>query len=260
MLGQLVRYRSTIWYLALRQTQDRYAGTLGGLFWAVLQPIMLLAVFWFVFEKGLRIGTAGGRPFVLELFCALVPWMLVQESLSGAAVSITGRPYLVKKIAFPSEILPITNIASALLTQAVLYAVLFAMLIGYGRLPGAGLLLFPYYFVCLLVLVAGIAILVSAANVFYRDIGQFLAVALNLWFWITPIVWPVSMLPTGFEWIVELNPLAYVMQGYRNSLLEPSIVLPGAVSTAFFWLIAGGIYLFATRTFMRLKPSFADVI
>lgn len=260
MLKQLIRYRSTVWYLALRQTQDRYAGTWGGLFWAVAQPIMLLAVFWFVFEKGLRIGAVGDRPFVLELFCALVPWMLVQESLAGAAAAISGRPYLVKKIAFPTEILPFTNIVSALLTQAVLGAVLVAMILGYGRLPGAGVLLFPYYLACLLVLVAGIAVLVSAANVFYRDIGQILSVLLNLWFWITPIVWPASMLPAGFGWVIDLNPLAYVMQGYRSSLLDAQPVFPAAWKTAYFWLLAGGLYLFATRVFRRLKPSFADVL
>ena len=260
MLRQLIHHRQTVWYFALRQIQDRYAGTWGGLVWAVVHPVMLLAVFWFVFEKGLRITSSDGKPFVLQLFCGLVPWMFIQESIAGAAGAVTGRAYLVKKIAFPSEILPYTHVLAALLTHALLGAILFGMLLWYGRLPGAAVLMLPYYLGCMLVLVAGISVLLSAANVFYRDIGQFLGVALNLCFWITPIVWSATIVPPGYAWVVEFNPVAYVVQGYRDSLLEPSLRFPALQPTLWFWFVAGGIYLFAQRVFMRLKPSFADIL
>jgi lipopolysaccharide transport system permease protein/teichoic acid transport system permease protein len=261
MLSQLIRYRWTIWFFARRQIQDRYAGTWGGLAWAVLHPLMLLAVFWFVFEKGLRIASAGETPFVLHLFCGLVPWMLMQECLSAAASSITGRAYLVKKVAFPSEILPFTHLLAALLTHAVLMLILLALFAWHGHVPGAhALVLFPYYLACLLALAGGLSILLSAANVFYRDIGQILAVVLNVWFWLTPIVWPPHLLPPAYAWVLELNPLNYVIQGYRDALLGAEARMPALGLTAGFWLFTGALCLYAYRMFLRLKPSFADFL
>ena len=128
MLRQLVQHRRTVWLLAVRNMRDRYTGTFGGVVWAVLNPLLLLLVFWFVFGVGLRMGASGGTPFLLVLFCGLIPWMTFSEILNGAAASITGRAYLVKKIAFPLEILPFTHVVTALFTHGVLLIILGVML------------------------------------------------------------------------------------------------------------------------------------
>ena len=262
MIDKLIHHRWTIWFFALRQLQDRYAGTWGGLLWAVLQPLMLLLVFWVVFEKGMRMSSGGGKPFVLVLFCGLVPWMLVQECLSGAATSISGRGFLVKKIAFPSEILPFTHVVAALLTHGVLLVILFAMFAWHRHLPGIGplLVLLPYYLACLVVMVSGMSIFLSAVNVFYRDVGQILGVALNIWFWLTPIVWPLTLVPPKYHWVLDVNPLAYIIQGYRDALLEHSIRLPALAPSLWFWAFALGLLVFAYRLFLKLKPSFPDFL
>jgi ABC-type polysaccharide/polyol phosphate export permease len=260
MLRQLVQHRRTAWLLAARNVQDRYTGTLGGMLWAVLNPLLLLLVFWVVFGVGLRMQSASGQPFVLVLFCGLIPWMTFNETLSSAASSITGRAYLVKKIAFPLEILPFTHLLAALFTHGVLLVILAIMLAWYGVVPGVGLVLLPYYLIAMCAFAAGLSLLLAAASVFYRDILQGLGVALNIWFWITPIVWPPDMVSPALKPLLDFNPLYHVVSGYRDSLLSPHLILPDATLTGYFWTIVALLWIAGVLVFTRLKPFFADVL
>jgi ABC-type polysaccharide/polyol phosphate export permease len=260
MLQQVFLHRRTLWLLAVRNVRDRYAGTLGGILWAILNPLLLLLVFWVVFGVGLRMQTEVGQPFVLVLFCGLIPWMTFSETLNSAASSITGRAYLVKKIAFPLEILPLTHLVSALFTHGVLLLILAVMLAWYRILPGTGLLMLPYYLFAMCALAAGLSFLLAAVAVFYRDVLQGLGVALNIWFWLTPIVWPPKMVSAGLQPLLDLNPLNYVIFGYRESLLTAHPVLPGVLPTLYFWGVVVVLWFAGSGAFRRLKPSFADVL
>ena len=260
MLRQLIQHRRIIWLLAVRNVQDRYTGTLGGMLWAILNPLLLLLVFWFVFGVGLRMQAETGQPFVLLLFCGLIPWMTFNETLASAACSITGRAYLVKKIAFPMEILPFTHLVAALFTHGVLLVILAVMLAVYRVIPGTGLLLLPYYMFAMCSLAAGLSLLLAAASVFYRDILQGLGVALNIWFWATPIVWPPDMVSPAFKPLLDFNPLYYVISGYRNSLLSAQLVVPDAALTVYFWTVVVLLWVAGAAVFVRLKPSLADVL
>lgn len=260
MLRQLIQHRRMVWILAIRQIRDRYAGTLGGALWAVLNPLLLLLVFWVVFGVGLRLQAAAGQPFVLVLFCGLIPWMTFSETLSSAAASITGRAYLVKKIMFPLEILPFTHLVAALFTHGVLLVILAVMLAGYRVVPGAALLLLPYYLVAMCALAAGLSLLLAAAAVFYRDILQGLGVVLNIWFWVTPIVWPPDMVSPALKPMLDFNPFNYVVSGYRDSLLSTQLSLPDPLLTAYFWMVVVVLWIMGVTVFARLKPAFADVL
>lgn len=260
VISQLFKYRRTLWLLAVRNVQDRYAGTVGGMLWAVLNPLLLLLVFWVVFGVGLRMQVPGGQPFVLALFCGLIPWMTFNEILNGAAASITGRAYLVKKIAFPLEILPFTHLVSALFTQAVLLAILGIMLCFYGVVPAVGALMLLYYLFAMCALAAGLALLLAAAAVFYRDILQGLGVMLNVWFWVTPIVWPPEMLSGALKPMLDFNPFNYIVSGYRSALLSADLALPDPQSTIYFWIVVVVVWLAGATVFVRLKPMFADVL
>lgn len=260
MWQHIFQHRRTLWLLAGRNVKDRYTGTLGGMLWAVLNPLLLLTVFWVVFGVGLRMQSESGQPFVLLLFCGLIPWMAFSDTLSSAAASITGRAYLVKKIAFPLEILPLTHLLSALFTHALLLIVLGIMLLFYGVRPGGGLLLLPYYLLAMCGLAAGLSFLLAAAAVFYRDVLQALGVLLNIWFWITPIVWPPTMLSSSLQPLLDYNPLNYIVSGYRDSLLSTQLVLPDLGSSLYFWAIVGGLWVSGTGVFLRLKSMFADVL
>ena len=260
MLRQFVQHRRTVWLLAVRNVRDRYTGTLGGMLWAILNPLLLLLVFWVVFGVGLRLQAGGGQPFVLVLFCGLIPWMTFNETLSSGAASITGRAYLVKKIAFPLEILPFTHLVAALFTHGVLLLILAVMLAGYRVVPGTGLLLLPYYLLAMCALAAGLSLLLAATAVFYRDILQGLGVVLNIWFWVTPIVWPPEMLSEGLKPLLDYNPLNYVISGYRDAFLSSALVMPDLSATIYFWALVFVLWFVGATVFMRLKPAFADVL
>jgi lipopolysaccharide transport system permease protein/teichoic acid transport system permease protein len=260
MLGQLVQHRRIVWLLALRNIQDRYTGTLGGALWAILNPLLQLLVFWFVFGVGLRMQSDAGQPFVLFLFCGLIPWMTFNEILTSSASCITSRAYLVKKIAFPMEVLPSTHLIAALFTHCIMLVILGVMLIAYEALPGMGLLLLPYYLFALCALAAGLSMLLAAAAVFFRDVLQGLGVVLNIWFWVTPIVWPPTMAARSLQPLLDYNPAYYVVAGFRDSLLSQSLVLPDPVQSVYFWAVVVVLWIAGVVVFTRLKPSFADVL
>jgi len=260
MLLELVKHRRTVWLLAARNIQDRYTGTLGGIVWAILNPLLLLLVYWVVFDVGLRFGSTSGDPFVLVLFCGLIPWMAFNEALTGAAASITGRAYLVKKIAFPLEVLPATHLVAALLTHGILIVILLLILLAYGRVPGMGLLLAPYYAACLVALAAGLSYLMAAVTVFYRDVSQGLNVLLNVWFWVTPIVWPPDLVSGRLKPLLLFNPLNYVVSGYRDAFLAHSFVVPTPGPTLYFWTVVLLLWGLGAFVFTKLKPAFADVL
>jgi len=260
MIADVLRHRRTIWHLALHQFRDRYSGTVGGVLWAVAHPVLLLTVFWIVFSQGLKLPGTGNQPFLLSLFCGLVPWMTFAEALNNGASAVTGRSFMVKKIAFPSEILPLTSLVAALFTHLIMLALLAAMLAWYGRAPSAAIFLLPYYLAGLCLLALGFALILSALNVFFRDIGQALGVVLNVWFWLTPIVWPPEMLPAGFSTLLEYNPMYYVVQGYRAALLGETFVAPQIGITLGFWAFAGVLAAAGAFVFHRLKTSFADAL
>lgn len=260
MFQQIRRHYRTIWILALQVVRERYTGTMGGALWSIVHPLLLLLIFWVVFDQGFKMGATAGRPFILVLFCGLIPWMAFNEGLLGAATAITGRAYLVKKIAFPTEILPLTHLVAALLTHAVMVVVLFGMFAWYGKWPRTGLILFPYYLFAMCCFATGLSLLLAAVNVFHRDVSQGLAIVMNIWFWATPIVWPLDLLPPRFAPLLDYNPMNYVISGYRSSFLEPSLVLPGAGLTLYFWALTAGLWMLGGTVFRRLKPNFADVL
>lgn len=260
MLTELLKHRRIAWLLAKRNVQDRYTGTVGGAVWAIVNPLLQLLVFWFVFGVGLRMQAEVGQPFVLFLFCGLIPWMTFNEILSSSAGAVTARSYLVKKIAFPMEILPYTHLIAALFTHAFMLLVLAVMLAVYGEVPGAGLLLLPYYILCLCALASGLAMLLAAVCVFFRDMLQGLGILLNIWFWLTPIVWPPSMATPALKPMLDYNPLYYVILGFRDSLLAKDFVAPDPVLTVYFWAVVVFLSIAGTLVFQRLKHSFADVL
>ena len=248
------------WLLGLQQLRERYLGTMAGALWVVLHPVLLLSVFWVVFEKGLKIGGTGSTPFVPQLFAGLIAWMTFAEALSNGALAITSRQYLIKKISFPAEALPLSHVLCATLTHGILVAVLVLVCLWYGVGLRSGLLLFPYYFLGLSVLALGISMLTSAVNVFFRDVSQALTVLLNIWFWITPIVWPSEILPPSFQILIDLNPLAYLINGYRAAFLSQDLIPPPLMLTCWFWGVTFFVFVLGWVVFSRFKHDFVDVL
>jgi lipopolysaccharide transport system permease protein/teichoic acid transport system permease protein len=259
-LADIYRQRHVIRLLARREFLSRYAGTTAGMFWVIAQPAATVLIFWFVFGVGLRASGPAGADFLPWFVCGLVPWLMFSEVLTMSTNGVRGNLQLIKKTRFPSEVLPIVYIGAAAAGHGVL--VVLALLVGWARgvTPGIGLLALPLYFAALCFLLLGLCWLVSAFNVFHRDIGQSLGIVLNLWFWLTPVVWNRSLLPDRWGYVVSLNPMAFIVDGYRSALLGTD---PGAVPAADavpFLLVSLPVFILGAEVFRRLKLEFADSV
>lgn len=249
-----------IWMMANRQIAARTAGTFLGPFWLFAQPLATLGVYWYVFEFGLRVPRADGLPFVLYFMSGYIPWLLFNEAVTSSANSVVENAYLVKKTLFPTQVLPIVNIVAAAIPHAILMLVLLAATPLFGGSLGWNAFGLLYYFSCLVVLALGLGWIVSSLQVFNRDVGQLLTVAMNLWFWLTPIVWPVSLLSEQARIILDINPMFYVVDGYRQALFGTTPFWVDWLAALRFWAAALPLLIIGAFMFRRLKADFADVL
>ena len=259
-LVNIYRHGHLIHAMAQREVKTRYVGTIGGALWAILQPLALVTTFWLVFSVGFRAQGPNDTPFLLYFLCALIPWLTFNEVLNSSTNAVTGNAHLVKKIVFPSEVLPLVYLEAATMTHAVMVVVLMIVtsLSGFGPFLYALQLL--YYFIAMSTLLLGLSWLLSSLNVFYRDVAQIVSVVLNLWFWLTPIVWTTDMMPERYRWIASLNPVYYIIEGYRSSLLYAEPFWADARTGIYYWLVALALFSVGSYTFRRLKPEFADML
>jgi len=251
------------WSLILRMTRlelvSHTAGNVAGMAWMVVRPVLIVLTYYFVFSFALRLGFQGDRPYLLMLIAGLVPWLTFSDTLSGSAISVTGNPHLVKKIVFPIEVLVPITFMTALVAHVCMLVVLVGLIYLYGYELGIYALQIPYYLLALGVFSVGLGWLVSAYNVAYRDTSEALAVLLNLWFWVTPVVWPVSVLPSHYQWVAKLNPLYYVVEGYRKSLILNEPFWGDSSAALFFWVQAFCILALGIYSFRSLKSEFAEL-
>lgn len=256
----LLAHRRLIWQLALHELRGRYAATLVGSLWAIVNPLAVILVFWFVSAYGLKITFESGPPFHLVLFCGLVPWMTFNEAVSGGTSAVLSHAYLVKKIAFPLEILPVVGVISAVIVHGFLLAVLLGILLLSGVTLTIHMLQVAYFLLALVAFTAGLVWASSALNVLNRDVGQAVGAAMTIWFWMTPIVWPAQNLPPRVLHVIKLNPVFYVVEGYRNALLHGRPLSAQWPLDLYFWAVTATLLVLGSVVFRRLKPHFADVL
>lgn len=253
--------RELLFSMAKRDIRNRYLGSFLGGIWAFIQPLVTIFVIWFVFQVGFKAqATAEGIPFTLWLVSAMIPWFFVSEMLSSGANSIIEQAGIVKKIVFKVSLLPIVKIISALIIHIFFIAVLFATSIAYGYYPKLGWLQIIYYLLCSIVLMLGISWITSSIVVFFRDIGQIIAVFIQLGFWATPIFWNITMVPSEYQWVLKLNPVFYITEGYRNTVTTDVWFWQSFSWTVYYWCFTLFTLLVGIVCFKRLRPHFADVL
>lgn len=246
--------------LVKRDFQGRYAGSILGLLWSFVQPLWLLLLFSFVFATVLRVPLVGQRTdhFGLFLLAGLLPWLAVNEGLQRAATAITDNSQLVKKLAFPTEILVAAVVLAALLHECIALAMFAVVLAALGELAITSLHLLVLAMSLQLVLTFGLGLLLSGIHVFFRDVGQILGMVLGGWFYFTPIVYPLSLVPERFRPLVEANPLTPLVEMYRAALLGGDSGLPrGTVTLS---LVALLVLALGILTFRRMRPALVDEI
>jgi ABC-type polysaccharide/polyol phosphate export permease len=246
--------------LVKRDFQGRYAGSLLGLLWSFVQPLWMLLLFSFVFSTVMKVSPLGERTerFGVFLFCGLLPWTAIHEGVLRASTAITDNANLVKKLRFPAEVLVLAVVLAALLHETIAAAIFVAVLAWLGELAWGGL---PVLLVAVPLqtgLVLGLGLLTSALQVFFRDTTQVLGLVFTAWFYLTPIVYPLALVPERFRSWVEANPLTPLVGLYRQAFLGGETALaPGtwALALAAAVLLSAGLWLFR-----RLKPIFVDEI
>jgi ABC-type polysaccharide/polyol phosphate export permease len=248
--------------LVKRDFQSRYAGSALGFLWSLLQPLWQLALFTFVFSKVLKISLAGQArtdSFPVFLFCALIPWIAVQEGVSRSTTAITDSAQLVKKMRFPAELLVLSTVVSGLVQAALASVVLIGFLLVTGDAHLGSLWALLLALPLQVALTLGLGLITSTAHVFFRDTVQVIGILLSTWFYLTPIVYPLQWVPEGVaRSVIGANPLSTIVDLYRQAFLGGTPAPLGGV--IFLALTAGLVLALGLWLFRTFKPAFADEI
>jgi lipopolysaccharide transport system permease protein len=256
-LGRLWRYRELFYFLAWRDIKVRYKQTALGAAWAILQPILTMAIFAVVFGHVVGVKT-GNVPYPLFCFTALIPWTLFSYALTQSSNSLVENANLISKVAFPRLVIPIAATLAGLVDFAISFVVLFGLLLYYHRMPSTAVVVLPLLVLLALGAALAVGLWLSALNVQYRDVRYTIPFLSQMWLYATPIAYPISLSHGAFRVALSLNPMTGVVEGFRWALLRtgPVDVMPLAVSS----LVTVGGLISGLYYFRRMERSFADVV
>lgn len=246
--------------LTRNDLKTRFAGSHLGIAWAFVMPVIMILIFWLVFENGFKTPPVTDYPFVLWLSAGIIPWFFFQDCVLTATNSILDYSYLVKKVVFRVSILPIVKILAALVVHLFFILLLIAINALYGYYPTLYILQIGYYLFAMIMLLLGISWITSAAVIFFRDMGPFVATVLQFLFWGTPIFWTIKIIPEKYQLLFRINPVFYLIQGYRDCFINKVWFWERWELSLGYWCITIFIFIFGAIFFMKLKPHFADVI
>ncbi len=252
--------RQLIWEMARRDLLQKYVGSRVGLLWTVIHPLSLIFIFWFVFGFGLKAQPVADVPFSIWLTAGLAAWFSFSEIVAESTGVIVSNPHLIKKINFPSQILPVVKIVSSMVNHLVFLTLLVIMLLANGVPVTFFALQVIYYYCCLVLLALGISWLTSAINVFVRDVSQIVQLVLQVMFWATPIIWDIKIMPENVQMILRLNPIYYIIHGYREAFVYCRPFWLDLGSGLYFWCVTLFLLVVGALVFRRLKWHFPDVL
>lgn len=256
------RNKKLMMSLSVNDFKIKYAGSYFGITWAFVQPICTIIIFWFVFEFGFRNAAIGDVPYVLWLSSGLIPWFFFSDAWNSATNTFVEYSYLVKKIVFKIDILPPVKIISALFVHLFFIGFLVLIFLFNGILPNFNMLWLIYYAFCMICYILGLSLITSSIIIFFKDLGQIMNIILQFAMWLTPIMWSTTTMNISekYIWIFKLNPMYYVVEGYRWCMIGDSTSASSMNDTVYFWFFTVVIFLIGLSLFKRLKPHFADVL
>lgn len=256
-LKELWDYRGLFYFLVWRDVKVRYAQTLLGAGWAILQPLLTVAVFAVIFGAFARIPS-DGVPYPVFALTALVPWTFFSNALTGASGSLVSNANLISKVYFPRLVIPVAPVIAGLLDFAIGFVLLLIFMLAYGIVPmGSALFVVPVLVGAMCLTAAGAGCWLAALNIQYRDIRYVVPFLLQVWMYASPVVYPASIVPERFRSLYALNPMVGVIEGFRAVLLGTQQVELGTIGIS----LAVGVLLFVTGAlyFRRVERVFADV-
>ena len=261
----IYKNRRLVAKLAKNDFKTRYAGSYLGIVWAFIQPVITILVYWFVFSVGFRSGTGDlGVPFVLYLVAGIVPWFFFQDALIGGTNSLLEYNYLVKKVVFKVEILPVIKLISCLFVHVFFVLIMFFVFLISGKKPELSWIQIIYYSFATSMYALALTYLTSAIQVFFKDMAQIVSICLQFGMWLTPIMYSEQLfLDKGLTMapmILKLNPFYYIAAGYRDSMLTGDWFFMRPTLTVYFWAVTLITMLVGLKVFKRLRPHFSDVL
>jgi len=256
----LYQRRSLIFEMAKRDISTNHIGSALGFIWTFINPIVMIFIFWLIFSLGFKVAPKNDVPFVVWLTAGMAIWNTFAESLNGSTGVILSNSHLVKKVVFPLSILPVVKLLSSFVTHLILLLILILMIFLFGMPFHVYWFQCLYYFGAMSVLVLGLSWISSSINIFARDTAQIVNVILQFGFWGTPIFWNIDMMPQKLHFIFKLNPMYYIVQGYRDSFIDFIPFWEHMQMTLYFWGVTFIVFALGAIIFLRLRPHFADAI
>jgi lipopolysaccharide transport system permease protein len=248
--------RELLWVLALRDIKVRYKQTVLGVLWVIIRPLASMVLFTLIFGKLAKIPS-DGYPYAVFVFAALIPWTFFSGAVAASGNSLVGYAGLINKIYFPRIIIPIASMGSGLVDLAVSAAFLLAIMPLFGVALSPNLLAFPVLLAAVLLLALGVGTLFSALTATYRDFGGILAFVMQIWMFATPVIYPASLIPESWRWVLHFNPMAALIEGFRSACLGKPFDLP-ALGVSF--AVAAAIFVVGVGYFQKIERRFADII
>ena len=259
-LKDVYHSRHIIFQLARNDFKARFAGSYLGIVWAFIQPLVMIGVLWFVFSFGFRAAPVADLPFILWLSCGLIPWFFFAEALNSATGSLLEYSFLVKKIVFRTSVLPLVKLLSAYYVHLFFLILLVVMFLFYGYPPNIYYIQILYYSFAQVMLLIGLSWFTASIAVFVKDTANIINVILQIGFWATPILWPIAMVPERFQPLLEINPMYYIVEGYRDTFINEVWFWQRFNQSLYFWLVTIFLFFAGALLFKKLRPHFSDVL
>ena len=250
----------TVYEFSVNDFKKKYSGSALGIAWAYIQTIVMVLIYWIVFQFGLRVGGASGTPFLAWFVAGYMPWLLFSDIITSSIGCMSEYSYIVKKIVFNIDIIPISKIVVCMFIHSVFLLIVLGIAFAYGIFTGIYLLQVLYYLAALLLLVIPLAFLCSAVSVFFKDFGQIISILLNILMWATPIVWDFSIVSPELSFLFKINPMFYIINCFRGSILFSSSIFDDIFTGIYFWIVVIFLWVKCIKIYRSLVPHMADVL
>ena len=255
-LKDIWRYRELLYFLTWRDVKIRYKQTVIGFLWAIIQPFLKMVVFSVIFG-GLAKIDSEGFPYPIFLYAGLLPWHFFASSVSRSGESITGSTNLITKVYFPRLIIPIASVGACLVDFAISFIILIVMMFYYSIIPTLSTFMILPLVLATIFTALGVGLLISALNVAYRDFRYIVPFFVQIWMFLTPVIYPTGIIPENWRWLILLNPMAGVVDAYRSAILGKPFEWGNlGISMG----IAVVIFLCGLMYFRKTERYFADII
>jgi lipopolysaccharide transport system permease protein len=251
------KYRELLYFLVWRDVLVRYKQTAIGASWAILQPLITMAIFTLIFNNMVKVPS-DGHPYPVFAFAALLPWNYFSQALQRSGGSLVGSSNLITKIYFPRLLIPLAASASPVVDLFFSFLLLLALMLWYGIVPTPALLALPLFVAMSLLSALAVGLWLTTLHVKYRDVGHIIPFLIQIWMYASPVAYPVSIVPEKWRLLYSLNPMAGVIEGFRWSILgtpRPDWPVMAVSLLVVLVLLASGLVYFK-----RMEQTFADII